>query len=82
MQKISIISMLMLLAMALGACSGSDSPSEISGTDKGLPDSTSTDGKTLVVYFSKTLPPVFLFCATQDRFCGQLDTALSRRVIL
>ena len=28
------------------------------------------------VYF-----PVFLFCATQDRFCGQLDTALSRRVI-
>ena len=25
--------------------------------------------------------PVFLFCATQDRFYGQLDTALSRRVI-
>ena len=25
--------------------------------------------------------PVFLFCATQDRFYGQLDTVLSRRVI-
>lgn len=56
MQKISIISTLMLLAMALGACSGSDSASDITGTDNGLPDTISTDGKTLVVYFSKTLP--------------------------
>ncbi len=48
--------MLMLFVTAMVACSGSDSPIDITGTDNGLPDSTSTDGKTLVVYFSKTLP--------------------------
>ena len=32
-------------------------------------------------YGSDALFPVFLFCATQDRFYGQLDTVLSRRVI-
>lgn len=32
-------------------------------------------------YFPGVMTPVFLFCATQDRFYGQLDTVLSRRVI-
>ena len=59
--------MLMLFVTAMVACSGSDSPSNITGTDNGLPDSTSTDGKTLVVYFSKTLP------AEVDNVTGATD---------
>ena len=35
----------------------------------------------LIYTFTIGDSPVFLFCATQDRFYGQLDTVLSRRVI-
>ena len=35
----------------------------------------------LISMFCYFVFPVFLFCATQDRFYGQLDTVLSRRVI-
>jgi DNA-binding response OmpR family regulator len=39
------------------------------------------DKKTVSIDGENVPFPVFLFCATQDRFYGQLDTVLSRRVI-
>ena len=76
----------------LSADKGTDLNSELvgflnrhSGKDgRGKGACEAVAGTYRVVHFHlrrRLIAPVFLFCATQDRFYGQLDTVLSRRVI-